>query len=63
MSYDLRDHPEVEWIERTGYPSWNQPESEYCEKCGDCLDSEYVYSDSIYDTLCEDCLKLLHRKW
>lgn len=22
--YDLPDHPEIAWIERTGYPSWMQ---------------------------------------
>lgn len=24
--YDLPDHPEIGWIERTGYPSWLQEE-------------------------------------
>ena len=22
----MPEHPEIEWIERTGYPSWMQPE-------------------------------------
>ena len=35
-------HPEIEWIERTGYPSWMQEEDEdrdqdayeaYCDRC------------------------------
>lgn len=24
MMIDIPDHPEVAWIERTGYPSWMQ---------------------------------------
>ena len=24
---DIPDHPEIGWIERTGYPSWAQPKS------------------------------------
>jgi hypothetical protein len=23
---DMLEHPEIAWIERTGYPSWLQPE-------------------------------------
>ena len=32
----LRDHPEIEWCERTGYPSWRQPSNKktYCGECG-----------------------------
>lgn len=53
------DHPEIEWAEKTGYPSWNQPHC--CDKCGEEL-GEYVYYDLDYDNLCEDCLLELHRK-
>ena len=38
-------HPEITWIERTGYPSYNQPTSHYCEECGKCLDDEDEYED------------------
>ena len=26
--FDIPDHPEIGWIERTGYPSWMQEEEE-----------------------------------
>ena len=26
--YNIPDHPEIRWIERTGYPSWMQDEDE-----------------------------------
>lgn len=26
---NIPDHPEIQWIERTGYPSWMQDDSEY----------------------------------
>ena len=26
--FDIPDHPEISWIERTGYPSWMQEEEE-----------------------------------
>lgn len=32
--YPMLEHPEIGWIERTGYPSWMQesgPEEEYDE--------------------------------
>jgi hypothetical protein len=25
---ELADHPEIQWIERTGYPSWMQEDDE-----------------------------------
>ena len=31
--FDIPDHPEIGWIERTGYPSWMQEEEE--EDCDD----------------------------
>ena len=27
----IPDHPEIRWIENTGYPSWMQDEEEYEE--------------------------------
>lgn len=29
---DLPDHPEIQWIERTGYPSWMQDDEDECEE-------------------------------
>lgn len=26
--FDIADHPEIQWIERTGYPSWMQEDDE-----------------------------------
>lgn len=59
----LRDHPDIEWVERTGYTKWNQPQSVYCEECGKCLDDEEQYDDSNHEYLCEECLLSLHKKW
>ena len=60
---DLREHPDIEWAHRTGYPSWNQPKSHYCEECGECLDDMDEYEDADHEFLCEDCLLSLHKKW
>ena len=60
---NLPDHPEIAMAMRTGYPSWNQPKSHYCEECGKCIDDEDVYEDVGHDFLCEDCLRSLHKKW
>lgn len=56
-------HPEILCAERTGYPSWNQPESYYCSECGKCLDDDDIYEDTQHEYLCEDCLLSLHKKW
>ena len=58
----VRDHPDIEWIMATGYPSWSQPKSHYCEECGKCLDDETIYEDRTHEYLCKDCLLLLHEK-
>lgn len=63
MSYQLPDHPEIEWALRTGYPSWQQPASHYCEECGKNLDHEDEYEDGEHEYLCERCLLTLHKKW
>lgn len=52
-------HPEITWIERTGYPSWNQPSELRCERCGDLVEDE-VFEDESHDCLCLDCLMSLH---
>ena len=54
-------HPEITWIEKTGYPSWNQPKEIYCEACGDFIDGE-IYEDEGHEHLCLDCLLKLHLK-
>ena len=54
-------HPEITWIEQTGYPSWNQPEDLYCDNCGEVIDEE-VYEDENNEHLCLDCLLKLHLK-
>ena len=60
MSYGCPDHPEVESIMRTGYPSWMKDEP-VCERCGDEISGE-VYEDECHETLCEYCLLKLHLK-
>ena len=55
------EHPEIGWIQRTGFPSWNQETELRCERCGDILEDEY-YEDESHDFLCLDCLKELHVK-
>lgn len=32
--YNFPDHPEIQWIERTGYPSWMQEGYEEDEEDG-----------------------------
>jgi hypothetical protein len=59
----IGNHPEIDWIESTGYPSHLQPEPIYCEMCGeDISDEEYIYEDSYHNCLCENCLLKYHRK-
>ena len=60
---NIPDHPEIVSAMRTGYPSWNQPESIYCGECGECLDDEDVYESYGHEFLCKDCLLTLHKKW
>ena len=38
--FEIPDHPEIESIERTGYPSWMQEEEEE-----DLLDEDYCESE------------------
>ena len=58
-------HPEITWIERTGYPSWMQPkedESIYCEECGKDITHKDVYEDEHHTHLCAECLLYYHKK-
>ena len=59
------DHPDIVSAMRTGYATWNQSQSHYCEECGKCLDYEDEYEDACHDYLCKDCLLTLHdrRLW
>ena len=61
MVMDLQ-HPEISWIERTGYTSWNQPKYYNCEMCGDELTPDEIYEDIGYEYLCENCVLKLHKK-
>ena len=42
--FDVPDHPEISWIERTGYPSWMQ-ETEDLEEEEDFEEPEVDYED------------------
>ena len=59
--YNL-EHPDITSALRTGYPTWNQEKSYYCESCGDCLDDKEIYEDSVHEYLCKACLLTLHEK-
>lgn len=58
----IGDHPDIVSMEKTGYPTWNQPESIYCDECGTCLDDKDVYEDRYHSHLCRECLCMLHEK-
>lgn len=58
----IMNHPEVDWIEQTGYPSWNQPEELFCECCGRNLESKTVYFDEDFEILCKKCLLDRHKR-
>lgn len=36
----MLEHPEIGWIERTGYPSWLQPKDNDCEDDWDYEDGD-----------------------
>lgn len=56
------NHPEVDWIESTGYPSYAQEKIILCDECGRELNNETVYEDETHTNLCESCLLMLHEK-
>lgn len=35
----------------------------YCGECGRCLDGKETYECRTHAILCEDCLKLLHKRY
>lgn len=62
----LRNHPEIDWIERTGYPSWMQEDENEvrCDECGRIIEEwDDVYECRTHSTLCLECLKMLHKKY
>lgn len=61
-SVDLREHPDIAWAHRTGYPSWGQPTYYVCEECGEEIEFDEIYEDENHERLCEYCLLKLHRK-
>ena len=42
--FDIPDHPEIGWIERTGYPSWMQ-ETEDLDEDDEFEEPEVDYED------------------
>ena len=56
------EHPEIGWMERTGYPSFAQPEELRCEVCDCELDENDAYEDEYHEYLCKSCLVNLHSK-
>lgn len=64
---EVPDHPEIISAHRTGYPSWNQPNEDYHEYCGECgreiKEDEDSYECRTHRILCEDCLKMLHKRY
>lgn len=50
--FDVPDHPEISWIERTGYPSWMQEDVLNDEDDEEEYDSEFwgdEYEDDLYE--------------
>ena len=45
--FDIPDHPEIECIERTGYPSWMMQESD-----GEDYDKEFWVDADPWDEYC-----------
>lgn len=56
------NHPEIDWAERTGYPSYNQDYPVLCDECGCDLTDEVIYEDDAHSNLCKTCLLMLHTK-
>ena len=56
------EHPEIAYINRTGYPSYLQQSEVYCEECGKNITNATWYEDEHHEFLCESCLLYFHRK-
>lgn len=59
---NIPDHPDIRAAMLTGYPTWKQPKTYYCEECGAPLDEGDVYEDAYHEYLCRECLCTLHEK-
>ena len=57
----MRDHPDIEFAERTGYSPYDKPKAYYCDRCNDEIEGE-IYEDDRYEYLCEYCILALHKK-
>lgn len=65
MPYDIPENYDIDHVMKTGYPpGYEEPKPlAYCGECGNELyDESDVYEDDKYNYLCEDCLKMLHKK-
>lgn len=60
------EHPDITSALRTGYPrsAWVRETADphWCEVCCCLIDEDEIYEDRYHNYLCEDCLKLLHKK-
>lgn len=56
------EHPEIAWIQRTGYPSYAQPKEVYCGECGKNITDDDWYEDENHEFLCKECLCYFHKK-
>ena len=56
------EHPEISWIRKTGYPSYDQPKEVYCQECGKDITDEVWYEDETHEFLCDNCLLYFHKK-
>ena len=51
----MRDHPDIEACERTGYPDGQEPKYPHCPICG--AECESVYRDKNMEIVgCDECL-------
>ena len=39
------EHPEIGWIERTGYPSWAQPDEDDCDPYDADFEEDVFYDE------------------
>lgn len=58
----LRDHPDIEYIMRTGYPRGSEPDVFRCEVCEDELYEEEIYEDELHECICKYCLLRQHKR-
>ena len=56
------EHPAITELMRTGYPRGYEEQHIYCSDCGEEITDSEIYTDDVYEYLCEDCLLRNHRK-